>query len=155
MLQINFKNLFEADTCFGTRQTSEMGFFVKIVDRFSLFLQKTPSQMFDRVITHTSVKIIRLLQKQPAEMFHEKAFLKNCATFTGKPLCWSLSLIKLQPFWPASLLKRGCNTGVFCEYCEIFKNTYFEEKIRTAASCFSSMSIVLWNCSTLIVPPRN
>ena len=48
--------------------------------------------------THTSVKIIRLLQKQPAEMFHNKAFLKNCATFTGKPLCWSLSLIKLKPF---------------------------------------------------------
>ena len=41
--------------------------------------------MFDRVLTHTSVKIIRLLQKQPADMFHEKAFLKNCATFTGKP----------------------------------------------------------------------
>ena len=75
-----------------------MGFFVKIVDRFSLFLQKAPSQMFDRVLTHTSVKIIRLLQKQPAEMFHNKAFLKNCATFTGKPLCWSLSLIKLKPF---------------------------------------------------------
>ena len=94
--------------------------------------------MFDRVLTHTSVKIIRLLQKQPAAMFHKKAILKNSATFRGKHLCWSLSLIKLQLFRPA--------TQVYsCEYCEIFKNTYFEEKIRTAASCFSSMSVGLWN----------
>ena len=115
-----------------------MGFFVKIVDRLSLFQQNAPSQMFDSVLTHTSVKIIRLLQKQPAAMFHKKAILKNCATFTGKHLCWSLSLIKLQPF-------RTATKVYYCEYCEIFKDTYFEKKIRTAASCFSSMSIGLRN----------
>ena len=109
-----------------------MVFFVKIVDRFSLFQQNAPSQMFDRVLTHTSVKIIRLLQKQPAAMFHKKAILKNCATFTGKHLCWSLSLIKLQSFRPATKV-------YYCEYCEIFKNTYFEKK-------FERLLLVLVQC---------
>ena len=37
----------------------------------------------------------------------------------------------------ATLLKTDSNTGVSvfsCKYCEIFKNTYFEEHLRTAAS---------------------
>ena len=29
------------------------------------------------------------------------------------------------------LLKRDSNTGVSCEICKIFKNTYFEEHLRT------------------------
>ena len=40
--------------------------------------------------------------------------------FTENHLCWSLFLIKLFP----------------CEYCEIFKNTYFEEHLRTAVSAY-------------------
>ena len=31
-----------------------------------------------------------LPQKQPSEVFHKKAVLKNFAIFTGKHLCWSL-----------------------------------------------------------------
>ena len=38
-------------------------------------------------------------------------------------------------FGPATLLKRDSNTGVSCEYFQIFKNTYFEEY-------FASVSIV-------------
>ena len=95
--------------------------------------------------------LIRLLQKQPEEVFHKKAILKNCATFIGKHLCWSLSLTKLQPFSPATLLKRELYSKetptqvISCEYCEIFKNTYFEENLGTAASSFSSVSIGVWN----------
>ena len=52
----------------------------------------------------------------------EKAVLKNFATFTGKHLYWSLLLIK-------------DSTQVFsCEYCENFMNSYFEERLPTAAS---------------------
>ena len=37
--------------------------------------------------------------KQPPEIFCEKKrFLKNLANFTGKHLCWSLFLMKLQVF---------------------------------------------------------
>ena len=51
------------------------------------------------------------IYKQPPEVFYKKAVLKNFAIFTGKELCWSLSLIKFQAFVPA--LKRDYNTGVF------------------------------------------
>ena len=35
------------------------------------------------------------VQKQPLEMFYNKAVLKNFAMFIGKNLSWSLLLIKL------------------------------------------------------------
>ena len=31
------------------------------------------------------------------------------------------------------LLKRDSNTDISCEYCEMFKDTYFEEQLRMAA----------------------
>ena len=52
-------------------------------------------------------------------MFYKKATQKNFAVFTGKQLCWSFFLIKLQVF--------------SCEYCAILKNIYFEEHLCTAA----------------------
>ena len=44
--------------------------------------------------------------------FHIYNF-KNFANFTGKHLCWSLFLIKVQDFRAATLLKRDSNTDVF------------------------------------------
>ena len=35
---------------------------------------------------------------------------------------------------PATLLKRNSNAVVYCEYCEIFKNTYFKEHLQKPAS---------------------
>ena len=32
-----------------------------------------------------------------------------------------------------TLLKRHSSTSAFCEYCEIFKCTYFEEVLQTTA----------------------
>ena len=62
------------------------------------------------------------------QMFFKIGVPKNFVTFTGKHLCWSLFLITLQAF-------RLIPIRVFsCEYCEIFKNTYFEEYLPTAAS---------------------
>ena len=61
----------------------------------------------------------------------KKRVLKIFANFTGKDLGWSLFLIKLQALKPATLLKRHSNTGVSCEICKIFMNTYFED-LRTA-----------------------
>ena len=70
-------------------------------------------------------------------MFCKKGVFKNFANFTGKHLCWSLFLEKLQVFRSAILLERDSNTGFSCEIYEIFKNTYFEEHLRTAASVVS------------------
>ena len=48
-------------------------------------------------------------KKQPTEVFYKKAALKSFSKFTGKYLCSSLFLIKLDAFRYA----RHSNTGVF------------------------------------------
>ena len=58
--------------------------------------------------------------------FLKKVVLKNLAVFTGKKLCWSLFLIKLQAFSPLHLSKRDSNTGVLLCILRIFKSIYFE-----------------------------
>ena len=49
-----------------------------------------------------------------------KSVLKNFTNFTRKQLCWSLFFNNAADLRP--------------EICEIFKNTYFEEHLRTNAS---------------------
>ena len=39
---------------------------------------------------------VQYVQKQPPEVFLKKGVLKQFANLTGKHLCWSLILIKLQ-----------------------------------------------------------
>ena len=75
-----------------------------------------------------------MLQKQPREVLYKKTVLKHFARFTGKHLCQSLFLITLQGFNPVTLLKSDFDTVFSGEYCETFKNTYFEKHLRTAAS---------------------
>ena len=54
--------------------------------------------------------------------------------------------MKLLAFQPATLLKRDSKTLFSCEYCEILRNTNFEEHQRTAASAFSeSVFKELWH----------
>ena len=56
----------------------------------------------------------------------KKVVVRKFINFIGKHLCWALQL-----YW------KGTPTQVFsCEFCEIFKNTYFEEHLRTTASIF-------------------
>ena len=71
----------------------------------------------------------------------KKVFLKNF----GKHLCWSLFLIKLKVFTSATLLERYSNTGISCEICEIFQNTYFEEYLRTTTSVVSFSWHLCWS----------
>ena len=71
-------------------------------------------------------KFPRLCNKKQPEVFSEEGIFKKFANFKGKHLCWSLFLIKLQKETP---------TQIFCyEIFEIFKNTYFEERLRATAS---------------------
>ena len=62
--------------------------------------------------------------------------------FTRKHLYWSLFLIKLQAFRPATLLKWTPTQTFSCEYCEKFKSTYFEKHLCTAASLSQRFSWV-------------
>ena len=45
----------------------------------------------------------------------------------------------------ATLLKRDSDTGVSCEYCKVFKNTYFEEKLWVTASTASDFLTLFRN----------
>ena len=63
-------------------------------------------------------------KKQPPEIFYKNAFLKNFTIFSGKHLC------------------------------KIFKNTYFEEHRRTAASELTLESHLkpYWLCNVTKIP---
>ena len=54
--------------------------------------------------------------------------------FTGKDLCWSLILIKLQFWGAATLLKKSPTQVLSCEICKLFKNNYFEDYLWMSAS---------------------
>ena len=69
--------------------------------------------------------------------------LKDFAIFTEKHLCWSLFLINIQAWRPATLLKRDSNIGVFCEICEIFHNTFLCRTHAVAASGNISWTVSL------------
>ena len=85
-------------------------------------------------------------QEWPPQVFCEKSVLKNFSNFTGKHLCWSLFLTKLQVFRSATLLKGDANTSIFLENLRIFfKNAFFEEQLRTTASVVSFSWHLCWS----------
>ena len=47
------------------------------------------------------------------QVLNEMHILKNTAKITGKHLCWSFLLMKLQPSRLPFYLKRDSRTGVF------------------------------------------
>ena len=63
-------------------------------------------------------------QKQPPEVFYKKGVLVNFAKFTGKHLRQSLFLIKEETLAQA----------FSCEFCEIYKNSFFTEHLWATAS---------------------
>ena len=70
-------------------------------------------------------------------MFFKIPVLKNFAIFPGKHLCWSFFLIKFRPRGLQFYYKEDSTQLFSCEYCENFKNTYFEEHLPMAASVIS------------------
>ena len=68
------------------------------------------------------------MQKQPPIEFYKKVVLKHFPIFTGKHLFWSLFIKKLQGFMFS------------CEYCEILKNTYFQEHLRTTTFLYGAVA---------------
>ena len=73
-------------------------------------------------------------QKQPLDVFCKKVVLKNFVQFTGKHLYQSLFFNKVACV-ASNFIKKETRSQVFsCEFCEIFKKTYFEEHLQTATS---------------------
>ena len=93
------------------------------------------------IIFHDQKALSLNFKSRRLQMFFKISVLKNFAIFTGKHLCWSYFLIELQR--PAILLKRDSNTVSFCEYCEIFKDAYFEEHMQTVASALLIIKLVI------------
>ena len=69
----------------------------------------------------------RLSRSSRPDVFCKTGIFKNFAKFKRKHLCQSLFFNKAAGLRPAILLKkRLCYIQMFsCEFCEIFKNTYF------------------------------
>ena len=82
------------------------------------------------------VTLLWILKRSQRRCSVRKGVLKKLDNFTGEHLCWSIFLIKLQAWGAKGLkdLKRDSNKGVFLWNLLIFKSTYFEEHLRTAAS---------------------
>ena len=54
--------------------------------------------LFASEIQNSFLKNLAKPKKQSPEVFYDKVVLKIFLKFTGKHLCWSLNLIKLQAF---------------------------------------------------------
>ena len=79
--------------------------------------------------------VFRILQMQPQRCSVKKAFLKNFAILTGKRVSETL-FDKVAGLQAWNFIKKRLQHKVFCcEYCEIFKSTYFEK--TSANGCFS------------------
>ena len=64
----------------------------------------------------------------------KKGVLRNFTKFTGKHLRQSLFFNKVAG-GACNFIKKETRAQVFsCEFCEIFKNTFFTEHLRTTAS---------------------
>ena len=73
-------------------------------DQIIKLLRRDMKTLQDQLIVHRS---------SHHRCFVKKGALKNFENFTGKYLCWSLFLIKLQAWRLATLLKKDSNTSVF------------------------------------------
>ena len=68
------------------------------------------------------------------EVFCKNGVLKNFPKITGKRLCQSLFFNKVVGLRSETLLKRDSGIEVFCEFCEIFKNSFFYRTPPVATS---------------------
>ena len=89
--------------------------------------------------------LFRLLRSSHRMCSIKKDVLKIFSKFIRQHLCCCLFLIKLQTWRPATLSKETPTQVFSCGYCKVFKNTYFEEHLRTAASVRKQRKNVFWH----------
>ena len=81
-----------------------------------------------------------------SQVFFQRADVRKCSSKyvllkISKYLQESTSALR-----PATLLKRDSNTGMLCEYCEIFKKPFFVEHLRWLLLFSKSLSNLDLNC---------
>ena len=85
-----------------------------------------------------------------------RGVLKKFVKFTGKNLCWSLFFNKVTSL-SLQVYRKQISVHVFsCKFCEIFKDAYFVEHLRTAASEGDSPNIFdfIDKLLSLVTAPR-
>ena len=97
---------------------------------FNLVLLSYKSKLIrfysDKIIYIYLRKVQANFRSSRPEVFCKKGVLRNFAKFTGKHLCWSFFLIKLQVWCLATLLIKRLWQKVFsCQFCKISKITFF------------------------------
>ena len=69
-----------------------------------------------------------------SEIFYNIGVLINFVKVKGKHLYWSLLFVKIAGLGCNFISKEIPAQGYFYEFCKIFKNVFFEEHLRMAAS---------------------
>ena len=80
-----------------------------------------------------------IIRSSRPEVFCRKCVLKNFAKFTGKHLWQSFFFNKVAGLRPSNFIKKETLPQVFsCEFCKIFKSTYFNRTppVTASASAF-------------------
>ena len=75
-----------------------------------------------------------LVRSSHSDVFCRRGVLRNIAKFTEKHLRQSLFFNKVGGLRPATLLKRDSGTGIFIEFSEISKKSFFDRTPLAAAS---------------------
>ena len=76
------------------------------------FILRKVASLYPANLIKTEHRFPEQLKKQPPEVLYKKTVLQNFSVFTGKQLCQSLFLIKLQTFrWIASAKSRSVRGG--------------------------------------------
>ena len=98
----------------GVRNVSFSEHFADVLNNdivllFTLEKRWVEVQILDKIRTDVKTKN---LKAAVCRCSANLGILENFANFTGKHLCWSLFLINLQAWSPATLLKRDSSTNV-------------------------------------------
>ena len=95
----------------------------KYLWRSSFLVKLLPLQLAATLLMIPKLMILQTLTRETIvrRFLCGKGVPKNFALFTERHLCWSLFLIRLQGWSPATLLERDSNTGIllrnFLEQC--------------------------------------
>ena len=108
------------------------------LDRIFLFITinfSSINQWFQKHVCHWDIRMFNSFRTRHLEVCYKKSALKNFAKFTGKHLRRSLHT--------CNIVKRETPAQVFsCEFCKIFKNTFFTEHLQMAASVLPLLTCI-------------
>ena len=123
--------------CFSPSTTN--GF--QICGDLPIILGPTRLYTFTRLRGKRTAFQSRLQRSSRLQMFPKICALKNFAIFTGKHLCRSHFLKKLQAWGAQLCYKETPAQVVFNEYCKIFNSGFFYRTSPMAGSVYKHLKI--------------